>query len=423
MTMTDDNFSRDLGRWLHEESVSRVPDHLGEVLVRTAATRQRPWWSSPERWLPMDTVATQRGMHLRPIAILLLIGALIVAVLGAFYVGTRPPVELPGLADNGRILVAAGTKITSYDADGSNPRTLVEAPAGLGSVSVSPDGQRFAYYEGPEPGQVKIMTVDGSDIVTVPNPPGMSGGDQITWSPDSQQIVYPAFRDDREYVVKAAADGSSAEIVGEGVIDPALGVWRASFSPDGEWISFIGVDNAAGKGTIFLIRPDGTELHALPTVSLGTEPGDLAWSPDPTVQRLLYTGVVPTNTVRVFDVATNTDTEIAKSWWPTWSPDGDRISFWGTEVVDTSDGLDGTAQRVVAIPAWTDGRSCQEHPELKDQSFCGPAGWSPDGSRLIAPDITGTSILSVMADGTGKPIVIPIEAGGSESSVSWQPIR
>lgn len=52
MTVSDDTFGRDLERWLRDEGERRVPDHLGEVLVRTAATRQRPWWSSPEGGFP-----------------------------------------------------------------------------------------------------------------------------------------------------------------------------------------------------------------------------------------------------------------------------------------------------------------------------------------------------------------------------------
>ena len=54
---TRDTFGRDLSLWLREEGEHRVPDHLAEVLVRSAATRQRPWWSSLERWLPMDLTA------------------------------------------------------------------------------------------------------------------------------------------------------------------------------------------------------------------------------------------------------------------------------------------------------------------------------------------------------------------------------
>ena len=87
---TRDTFGRDLSRWLHEDAEHRVSDHLGEVLVRTAATRQRPWWSSPERWLPMDSVAVRRPFNLRPVAIMLL--EIFVAFLQAYIFAMRSAV-------------------------------------------------------------------------------------------------------------------------------------------------------------------------------------------------------------------------------------------------------------------------------------------------------------------------------------------
>ena len=48
---TNDAFERNLSIWLHEDAEYHVPEHLEEVLQRTEATRQRPAWSSLERWL------------------------------------------------------------------------------------------------------------------------------------------------------------------------------------------------------------------------------------------------------------------------------------------------------------------------------------------------------------------------------------
>ena len=44
-----------MSAWLHEDATFRLPDHLDEVLAVTTVTRQRPAWSSLERWLPVDT--------------------------------------------------------------------------------------------------------------------------------------------------------------------------------------------------------------------------------------------------------------------------------------------------------------------------------------------------------------------------------
>ena len=62
---TNDAFERNLSIWLHEDAEHHVPDHLEEVLQRTAAARQRPAWSSLERWLPVDTTF-RRSVFARP---------------------------------------------------------------------------------------------------------------------------------------------------------------------------------------------------------------------------------------------------------------------------------------------------------------------------------------------------------------------
>ncbi|HWH19191.1 MAG TPA: hypothetical protein VN671_01560, partial [Solirubrobacterales bacterium] len=49
-----DRFEHDVSDWLHGEAAHRPAEHLGTVLARTATTRQRPAWSSLERWLPVD---------------------------------------------------------------------------------------------------------------------------------------------------------------------------------------------------------------------------------------------------------------------------------------------------------------------------------------------------------------------------------
>ena len=50
-----DAFDRHVSDWLHADAEHRVPEHLDAVLRRTRTERQRPAWSSLERWLPVDT--------------------------------------------------------------------------------------------------------------------------------------------------------------------------------------------------------------------------------------------------------------------------------------------------------------------------------------------------------------------------------
>ena len=57
-----DGFDHIVSDWLHADAEHRVPDHLDAVLRRTRTERQRPAWSSLERWLPVQpTLRLTRG--------------------------------------------------------------------------------------------------------------------------------------------------------------------------------------------------------------------------------------------------------------------------------------------------------------------------------------------------------------------------
>src|SRR3954447_16333694 len=72
---------------LTEIAAPRTPDYTDDVLGVTAATRQRPRWTFPERWLPMALIATERLPVRAPIpwravaGVALLLLALIAAAL------------------------------------------------------------------------------------------------------------------------------------------------------------------------------------------------------------------------------------------------------------------------------------------------------------------------------------------------------
>ena len=71
-----------LSPWLHDDAAFRVPDHLDEVLSVTRETRQRPAWSSLERWLPVDTTFRPRLFSVPRAGRLAMVAALILLAAG-----------------------------------------------------------------------------------------------------------------------------------------------------------------------------------------------------------------------------------------------------------------------------------------------------------------------------------------------------
>ncbi|MEA2547225.1 MAG: hypothetical protein QOI09_2498, partial [Chloroflexota bacterium] len=106
---SNDTFNRSLSDWLRDDSEHRVPDHLQAVLAQTIATRQRPWWSSLRRWLPVEVTLPgaplTRSGSWRPILVLAALGLLVAALL-LLAVGSRRHLPQPfGPARNGALVI------------------------------------------------------------------------------------------------------------------------------------------------------------------------------------------------------------------------------------------------------------------------------------------------------------------------------
>jgi len=434
---TNDTFGRQLSDWLRESSDLRVSDHLEEVLVQTVATRQRPWWSSPERWLPMDSILARRVSNQRPILLLVLVATLLLAaVVGLLLVvGSRHALPVLGPASNGRILVSVDGSLRSYAADGSDARTL-SAAVQRGSeaeLAISPDGTRLAYQPAGDPGRVDVMAFADGSIAKIQLPSGATAVEPFSWSADGRSLVFVGIAEDKTDVYVAAADGSSVKPVGQAQIGNLhVFVSRPAVSPDGKWILFTGRTIFGPEpGNLYLIGVDGSGFERVSQDPwnlgelYGASPyGVPSWAPTAAADRLVYFQTTDGNgggEIRIHTVGQDADQSVASGRWPTWSPDGSHLAYWdnGTIVVPVPDS--GVITGGVHPFQGTKG-SCDRHAVLDGNPVCGPVTWSPDGKRVVGYDESDHGLLIANADGSGSLTRVDV-GGAKEVRLGWQPVR
>jgi len=271
--------------------------------------------------------------------------------------------------DNGRIVFVStrsgSPELWAADADGSSQRQLTTTPGGLSQwPAQGPDG-RVSYASAADGSRWFLSIVNGDG----------SGAHRVWPSPDG----YQGFDDG-----------------------------RSAWSPDGQWLLFSSTRPFNGAWSLWLARPDGSDLHPL-TSGWGDAP---AWSPDG--GRIAYEGLDPAvgNVVEVMNadgsgahrLTSATQPETA----PSWSPDGTRIAFgrytsdWRTSsahAIFVAD-ADGSNERQVTF-----GDAYDDHPV-----------WSPDGQWLLFG--RGGQLYRVRADGSG---LVQLAMPGTNYTADWAP--
>jgi Tol biopolymer transport system component len=349
---SNDRLERTMSTWLREDAPFRVADHLDEVLSVTAETRQRPAWSSLERWLPVDTTFRPRFFNVPRAGRLVLVAALVIALLGVlvFAIGSRQQ-RLPapfGPARNGIFVTSRSGDLYTVD-----PSTSLSTPLVLGDgFDISPifsrDGTRIAFLrsDGPlaEPAILTMMVTnaDGTGLHAVTPP--TQDLDWFDWSPNGRQVAYMAAG---QLWVADASGGVPTMLPGT---KPAhFPTW---LPPDGKEIVF---RQEATDPAIMAIRPDGTGMHALSTKRAEN--------------KFDYQG-------------------------PTVSPDGSLISFTRYSQFGEPSGflLDLRTSEERRLPA--------------------PDGTRADNGGLFAPDGRSIAFVRYYANATWQLILAPVDGSG-----------
>ena len=412
----DRRFERALPGILADLGAGPTHDYT-QLLAETSRARQRPAWSFPERWLPMDVVlrrpTTLASPPRRLLAVLALL--LIAALVGvAILAGSRPTVPPPfGVARNGFIAyVDPDGRIWSGDPETFVSRVIVDTP-GNSTPVFSPDGLRMAFIptatsqvivtrtDGREPRTIRltqggsigylgwtpdsrslILTIQGDSTiyrydVEQPGEPRVLGATlelagldsqpgQLFRPPDAREILQVEQRAGRDIIVVTALDGGARRVV---LDDPAFqDVYGTSWSPDGKLISFTAsrTDERNPYHT-WLMNPDGSGLRRLFHDSTDRVDGHALWSPDATA--------------------------IAIMRW--WNPSPD---FPDPRPITIVDPVSGAFHEVGSV-----------HPNGYNQF-----GWSPDGRWIIQipGDLPGETNVP-------HPILVIDAKTGEEADSGW----
>jgi Tol biopolymer transport system component len=409
---TNERFERTMSAWLTEDAVFRVPDHLSEVLAVTRETRQRPAWSSLERWLPVDTTFGPRPFAMPSAARLIAVAVLLLllAAIAIFAVGSQqrlPPAF--GIARNGVVMTSQDGDLFRVD-----PSTSERKPLSLGegfdfSPIFSRDGTKFMFLRSDgkaptAPGSIATLTLyvanaDGSGLRAI-TPPTESL-DWMDWSPDGTRIAYVA---KQQLWVVDIATGEQRRISGAG---PAhFPTWRP---PDGREILF---RLETASPAIFAISPDGpsdrrpvsktpanneSDYQGITVAPDGAHLTFTRWLENPS--DLADHGWLPR--AFVLDIATGEETPVSSKpgtgdLGGVWSPDGKLIAY--ARVYRT-----GGYQLVVTN---ADGSGNERTVGGKERSL-------PDGSDIRAtwaftPDGTGL-VVRYGTDDQAKAFLMPLD--------------
>jgi Tol biopolymer transport system component len=420
-------FERDMPALLGDLYLAGTPVYRDDLVQQVARTPQRPAWTFPGRWLPMELVTTRvpaTRLPIRRVGVLALIAILLAAALAA-YVGSQQT-RLPppfGVAGNGLIAYSQDGDIYVSDRAGTSARSVTSGSEIDTDPLYSPDGQRLAFLRA-RPGDgfdLMVAPVAGGRPVTLTNAPLMAT-DVYEWAPDSGWLIVGT-SDMRLLRLDLATPTQPVVLATDAVITPGLSVFRP---PDGRQIMFM----RGSVGGLWTIDLDGANGPRLLIDNPEPENRDFRyarWSPDGT--RIAFPGTIGDGEQYRTFVANADGTGIRRvsmvegTWVETdlrWSPDSSRIAFnhWerlgsGNWVIRPTGVVDVATHEAVDV---------------------GPTGvsdgtwldWSPDGRWIVG--VPGALATHGSAT-SGKATVIDVATGTAEelpwtvrTQVSWQRI-
>ena len=364
----EQRFERELPEILADLYPVFVPDYRNDLVRQIAATRQRPAWALPERWIPVTALALGRPVRPIPWRTIGVVALLLVAIAAAMIIAGGSQRRLPapfGPAANGQLVLAEDGDIFLVDPATGEETLAIGGPASDTEPIFSRDGTQMAFFREADGARSLWLADDRGGAPRELSTDGLIDFSQIEWSPDGESILLTTWVPGTTAPAIVPTDGSPAHVIALDM--PAENpIWLTS----GEEILFRGTAST-GFG-LFAIRPDGTDIRPIVPATGASEWDALFFGVSPDGSQIAYQWrPTAAETMKIYVTAASDGTPRpiteVESVFPVWSPDGTWIAFW------SDDGIyivraDGTTSERRVAPKTKGGASIR---------------WSPDGGRLL----------------------------------------